>query len=37
MPGDTNGAVIAFQKDSSVLTVTIVNVDGTVTVSLTMV
>ena len=36
MPGDANGAVIAFQKDSSVLTVTIVNVDGTVTVSLTM-
>ena len=36
MPGDSNGAIIAFQKDSSVLTVTIVDIDGTVTVSLTM-
>ena len=36
MPGDENGGILAFQKDSSVLTVTIVYTDGTTVVVLTM-
>src|SRR5215212_9528147 len=36
MPGDANGAIIAFQKDSSVLTITIVNSNGSLVVVLTM-
>lgn len=36
MPGDSNGAIIAFQKDSSVLTITIVDSNGSIVVVLTM-
>jgi uncharacterized protein GlcG (DUF336 family) len=36
MPGDANGAILAFQKDNNVLTVTIVDQNGSVVVVLTM-
>ena len=36
MPGDENGAVLAFQKDSKVLTITIVTTEGSTVVVLTM-
>jgi hypothetical protein len=36
MPGDANGAVLAFQKDTTVLTVTIVSTEGSTVVVLTM-
>jgi hypothetical protein len=36
MPGSANGAVLAFQKDNNVLTVTIVDQNGSVIVVLTM-
>ena len=36
MPGDENGAILAFQKDSSILTITVVYTDGTTVVVLTM-
>ncbi len=35
MPGEANGAIQIFQKDNSVLTITIVDTDGTVVVVLT--
>lgn len=34
MPGDTEGALLVFSKDSSVLTITITNVDGSTVVLL---
>lgn len=36
MPADANGSVQVFQKDSSVLTITIANTNGTVVVILTL-
>ena len=36
MPGDENGAILAFQKDNSILTITVVYTDGTTVVLLTM-
>ena len=36
MPGDENGAVLAFQKDSKILTITIVTTEGSTVVVLTM-
>lgn len=36
MPGDENGAILAFQKDTSILTITIVSMDGDTVVVLTM-
>ena len=36
MPGDANGGILAFQKDNSILTITIVFTDGTTVVVLTM-
>lgn len=36
VPGDANGAILSFQKDNSVLTVTITSSDGAVIVILTM-
>jgi len=37
MPGDENGAILVFQKDSGILTVTVSNMnDGTVVVLLTV-
>jgi len=35
MPGDENGAILAFQKDNGILTVTVVYTDGTTVVLLT--
>jgi len=36
MPGDANGAILAFQKDSKVMTVTIVTTDNETVVLLTL-
>ena len=36
MPGDANGAILAFQKDSNIVTVTIVFTDGNTVVLLTV-
>lgn len=36
MPGDENGAVLAFQKESKILTITIVTTEGSTVVILTM-
>ena len=36
MPGDVNGAILAFQKDSKVMTVTIVTTDNETVVLLTL-
>lgn len=36
MPGDENGALLIFQKDSSILTITITSADGSTVVLLTL-
>lgn len=36
MPGDANGAILAFQKDKSLLTITVVTTDNETVVLLTM-
>ena len=36
LPGDEQGAILAFQKDSSILTITITSADGSTVVLLTL-